>query len=188
LVVIVLGRLKGAGKLEGLVTEEHFHDLGKLMFAFTVFWAYIGFGQYFLIWYSNIPEETRYFLARKGGVDGIGEWAPVATFLVIGHFVVPFFILLWHAVRRSATALTVMGVLAIFMQVVDIFWIVRPMVYAGAEFTDKVHADRLWIDAAGIIGVLALYGAFLVRRVASGPLVPLKDPRMPEALHHRNYV
>ncbi len=183
LVVIILSLLRRSGKLNGVVTDEHIHDLAKLMFAFTVFWAYIGFSQYFLIWYSNIPEETSFYLARKSG-----GWEHLSMFLVLGHFVVPFFILLWRAVRRSYVLLSIMAGWAVLMEAADIFWIVRPMVYAGVEHADKVHADRLWLDAAGLVGVLALFLGLLVRKIYSGPLVPLKDPRLPEALHHRNYI
>ncbi|MEO1512282.1 MAG: hypothetical protein AAFU70_09430, partial [Planctomycetota bacterium] len=85
-VAVIAGSLRLVGKLNGVVTKEHSHDLGKLLFAFTVFWAYIGFSQYFLIWYSNIPEETAYFLYRKEG-----GWEVLSFILAAGHFVVPFF-------------------------------------------------------------------------------------------------
>ena len=85
---LILLMLRRAVKLEGVVTVEHFHDLGKLMFGFTVFWGYIGFSQYFLIWYANIPEETMYFETRK-----TGGWELLTTVLVFGKFVVPFLLL-----------------------------------------------------------------------------------------------
>lgn len=183
LVVLILARLRAAGKLRGLVTEEHLHDLGKLMFGFTVFWAYIAFGQYFLIWYANIPEETAFYLARKSH-----GWENFTVFLVVGHFILPFYILLWRFMRRGMGVLAIMAVWAIFMQVIDITWIVRPFVYAGPEFADKVQVGKVWLDAAGIIGVLGVFLGLVIRQVVSGPLIPGRDPRLPEALHHRNYV
>lgn len=182
LVVIILARLRAAGKLQGVVTEEHTHDLGKLMFGFTVFWAYIGFGQYFLTWYSNIPEETQFFLFRK-----LSGWQYLSMFLVIGHFFVPFYILLWRLPRRNVMLLSIMAVWAILCEILDIAWIVRPMVYA-LDASDKIHLERIWLDAAAIIGVYGIFLGLLVRKVNSGPLIPLRDPRLPEALHHRNYV
>jgi hypothetical protein len=172
-----------AGKLNGLVTDEHFHDLAKLMFAFTVFWAYIAFSQYFLIWYANIPEETAFMLARKSG-----GWEHYSTFLVFGHFLLPFFILLWRFVRRSMMLLAAIGVWMMFMHVIDIAWIVRPFVYGPAEFADKINFGRIWIDIAGVVGVLGIFFGLVIRNVFSGPLVAINDPRLPEALHHRNYV
>ncbi len=180
-VVIVLALLRRAGKLRGAVTEEHFHDLAKLMFGFTVFWAYIAFSQYFLIWYSHIPEETSWYLARK-----TGGWQYFTIFLCIGHFILPWYILLWRYVRRNFALLAVMAAWAVAMEVVDIYWIVRPMVYAGQA--DPVRVDMVWLDLTGILGVLLVFAGLLMRRVAGGPLVPLHDPRIPEALHHANWV
>ena len=180
-VVLILFRLRAAGKLTGLATPEHTHDLGKLMFGFTVFWAYIGFGQYFLTWYANIPEETQYWLFRKD------HWPFMTVFLVLGHFVVPFYLLLWRRPRRDLTLLSLFAVWAIFCEVIDIAWIVRPMVYA-LDPSDKQHLGRIWIDIAGVVGVMGIFFGLIVRRVNSGPLIPLRDPRLAESLQHRNYV
>lgn len=180
-VVLILTLSRRAGKLKGLVTEEHFHDLSKLMFGFTVFWAYIAFSQYFLIWYANIPEETAFMLARKSG-----GWEHYSTLLVVGHFLLPFFILLWRFVRRSDVLLSAVAVWMLAMHIIDIGWIVRPFVFGMAD--DKVRLDLIWLDLAGIIGVMGIFAGLLVRNVFSGPLVATKDPRLPEALHHRNYV
>jgi hypothetical protein len=181
--ILVLTYLRRAGKLEGLVTPEHFHDVGKLMLAFTVFWSYIAFSQYFLIWYSNIPEETSYFLHRT-----TGEWKPLFVFLCFGHFVAPFIVLVTRGVKRSTTLLTVVALWAIITHVADIFFVIRPMVYIGVGAPESKGVASLWVDAAGILGVLGLYGFLLARKVASGPLVPLQDPRYRESLTHKNYV
>jgi hypothetical protein len=186
LIVIVLSTLLRAGKLQGAVTNEHFHDLGKLMFGFTVFWAYIAFSQYFLIWYSNIPEETAFYNARN-----IGVWHGLSLVLGLGHFVVPFYILLWKVIRRTPSLLALVAVYMIVLHVADIYWIVRPAVQFLAPGQVPTFADigpGLWLDAAGILGVMLLWGGLLIRTIIRAPLVPLHDPRMPEALHHRNYV
>ena len=88
-----------AGRLPASITVEHYHDLGKLLFAFIVFWAYIAFSQYMLIWYANIPEETGWFLKRQTGA-GSG----VSLALLFGHFVLPFLVLLPRYVKRRPTA------------------------------------------------------------------------------------
>lgn len=181
MLILMLSRIKAAGRLQGLVTEEHYHDLGKLLFTFTVFWAYISFSQYFLIWYSNIPEETAYFLARKQG-----GWEKLFLLLCLGHFIAPFLILIFRGVKKSLTLLPLVALWAILIHILDIFYIVRPMVYPGQP--DAIGLPGLWIDAAAIIGVVALWASFLVRRVCSGVLVPTHDPRLAEAIHHRNYV
>lgn len=183
-VVIILALLRRSGRLKDAVTDEHFHDLGKLMFGFTVFWAYIGFSQYFLIWYSNIPEETAFYVHRKSP-----PWDTLTMALVIGHFIVPWYLLLWRGARRSLMGLAGMAAYMIVMHILDLYWIVRPTVDLARTMTTTPNiAGGLWIDAAGIIGVVALYAGLLARKVGSGPLVPLHDPRLAQALKHKNYV
>lgn len=179
--ILVLAWLRAKGKLEGLVTAEHTHDLGKMLFAFTVFWAYIAYSQYFLTWYANIPEETAFFLARK-----THGWEYLFYALCFGHFVLPFYLLLWRGIRRSIGLLAIFAAWSILMQIADIYWIIRPQLYALAE--DKVRMDLLWLDIAAIVGVLGIFFGLVARKVGSGVLVPLRDPRMHEALHHKNYV
>jgi hypothetical protein len=182
--VLIVVPLRRAGKLEGLVTSEHFHDVGKLMFTFTVFWAYIAFSQYFLIWYSNVPEETVWFLVRKR--DG---WQFVFFLLAIGHFIVPFLILLFRGVKRSPTALAVVAIWMLFIHFTDMFFIVRPMVTTRfAEGTPLSPMAGIWVDFAAVFGMLGLLGFLLVRRVSSVPLIPLRDPRLPESIEHKNYI
>jgi hypothetical protein len=180
LVAIILAVLRSKGKLMGAVTEEHFHDLGKLMLTFTVFWGYIGFSQYFLIWYSNIPEETAFYNFRASP-----QWLPWGRLLIAGHFVVPFLILLFRPVKRSPKALILMALWAIALEVVDLYWIVRPMVY-GHEPTPGPMAYV--VDLLGIVGVLVLFAGYLVRAVPKGLLVAINDPRIEEAMGHKNYV
>ena len=91
----VLWALQSRGILKNAITVEHYHDFGKLLFAFVVFWAYIAFSQYMLIWYANVPEETEWFLKRQ-----TGEWTTVSLLLIFGHFVVPFLLLVSRFIKR----------------------------------------------------------------------------------------
>jgi divalent metal cation (Fe/Co/Zn/Cd) transporter len=179
--------LRDKGKLKGVLTEEHFHDLGKLVFSFSVFWAYIAFSQYFLIWYSNIPEETAWFLIRRQGM-----WNYVFIFLCLGHFVLPFLFLLSRHVKRNPRLLATAAALLLFVHAIDIFFIVRPMVTIDSPALLKAgleaSTDRFWIDGCALVGAFGIFFAFLLRRIASRPLVPLADPRTGEALEHKNYV
>lgn len=178
---LLLTYVRGKGKLQGLVTAEHHHDLSKYMFGFIVFWAYIAYSQYFLIWYSQIPEETTWFLYRKE------DWTALSTFLIIGHFVIPFPLMLLRKVRRSALGFGAVSLWLIFMHVIDMYWIIRPSL--GLTLEDRVGAMQgLWVDIAGIGGVLALYTGVLLWRLTKAPLVNVMEPRMPEALKHRNYI
>src|SRR5690606_22754739 len=109
--------LKRKGLLEGIVNENHLHDLGKFMFAFTVFWAYIGFSQFMLIWYANLPEETGYYLRRFDG-----GWMNVSIFLLVGKFMVPFFALLPREAKRSERRLILVGLWMLVAQWIDVLW------------------------------------------------------------------
>jgi len=182
-VVLVLAVLRLTGRLTGAVTMEHFHDLGKLIFAFTVFWAYITFSQYFLIWYSNIPEETAYYVVRTEN-----GWKNLAMILSVGHFIVPFLILMIRRVKESTLGLAAMAAWMLLMIAADLIWNVRPMVYAGVPVADQPGPVAWWLDVVGLVGPVALFAGLLVRRVAGGPLVAIKDPRMHEALSHKNDV
>ena len=94
--VLIITALRNAGYFQNIITLEHYHILGKLMLAFTIFWAYIGFSQYMLIWYANIPEETVYFLRRN-----TESWQVLSTALVVGHFFIPFLMLLPNIGKKT---------------------------------------------------------------------------------------
>jgi len=178
LCALLLILLRNAGVMEGLVTREHLHDLGKLMFGFTVFWAYIGFSQYFLIWYGNIPEETMWFQTRRTDL-----WMPYSVALAFGRFIVPFLILMPRPWRRSPLVLGVMAVWILGFHALDTYWVVRPTVEAaGAEVAPT------WLDIVAMAGPILIFFGVLAMRIASRPLVPLKDPRLGEAMVHKNYV
>lgn len=188
-VALIFAWLKGKGLLKGVVTDEHFHDLGKLLFSFTVFWSYIAFSQYFLIWYSNIPEETSFYLFRKSGNVGEISYNTMFVLLCLGHFGVPFLFFIWRKAKRTPALAAAMAVWMLFIHVIDLTWLVRPMVFADAgPQIVQPGVEAWWIPVAGVLGPLGIAGFVLVRKIASGPLVPLQDPRLHEALHHKNYV
>lgn len=177
LIILVLGVLRMKGKLEGVVTADHFHDLGKLLLSFTIFWAYVTFCQYFLIWYSGIPEETAFYNLRShSGYDVLGFT------LTFGHFIIPFVILLFREVKRNYKLLMAVAAWQLVMHSVDLLFMVRPIVQ-GVRF-----GEHVWLDILGLLGPLCIFLGFVAWRVGSAPLVPIKDPRLHEALAHKNYV
>lgn len=177
LIIVVLGMLMIRGKLGKAYTIEHLHDTGKLLFAFTVFWAYITFCQYFLIWYSNIPEEAAFYNLRLER-----SWQPFPQVLVAMNFVIPFLLLLIRNVKRNPRLLVPVAMICLVAYGMDLYFIVRPIV------TEAKPWSNLLVDFAGIIGPLAIFLGVVVRRIAATPLIPLKDPRLHEVLEHRNYV
>jgi hypothetical protein len=166
--------LQVQGLLKRAVTVEHYHDIGKFLFAFTVFWAYIAFSQYMLIWYGNIPEETHWFLKRQ-----TGDWVWVSLALLFGHFVLPFLLLISRRVKRRRIPLAVIGVFVAIMCWVDMYWLVIP------EFSPGVARFGL-LDVLVALGVAGLYSTVLVWRFAQASLVPEKDPRLVESLAFEN--
>ncbi|MFT3686519.1 MAG: hypothetical protein QM783_16635 [Phycisphaerales bacterium] len=185
LTVLILAMLRSAGVLKGVVTEEHFHDVGKLMLAFTIFWAYIGFDQYFLIWYANIPEETAWIVMRTHG-----GWEYLGKTMMFGHFLLPFVILLFRKVKKTPALLAFFAIWQLAMHCVDIFWQVRPVLTQqhGVDPIAASHFAFAWVDITGILGPVLLLLALVVWKIRTGPLIPIKDPRLAEALNHKNYV
>ncbi len=166
--------LERKGLLEGITTVEHRHDIGKLLFGFNVFWAYIGFSQYLIIWYGNIPEETVYFRERWEG-----PWKVVSLVLVFGHFVVPFVALISRTAKRSRLVLGAAAALILVMHYVDIYWLVMPTL-------GEHGAQPSWVDLAGLLGPLGAGLLVIARRAAAGPLYPVRDPRLAESLKFLN--
>lgn len=133
LVAIFIVFLKNKGKLE-YVTEEHLHDVGKFMFAFSVFWTYLWFSQYMLIWYSNQPEETKYFVERIGTADKSGPYHFLFFLNLILNFLCPLLILMKRGAKRNWTLIVVMGVLIIIGHWIDFYQMVMPgTMGAGAK-------------------------------------------------------
>ncbi len=107
-----------------MISAEHLQDIGKFLFAFTAFWAYIAFSQYFLMWYGNMPEETIFYKARMEG-----SWLTVSLILLFGHFVAPFFYLMGRSVKRNGVTLAVGGAWILAMHFVDLYWQVMPTLH-----------------------------------------------------------
>ncbi len=158
--------LRGRGYLADVITAEHYHDLGKLLFTFVVFWGYIAFAQYFLIWYGNIPEETQWFHRRWGGY-----WQIISLLIVFGHFVLPFVVLITRGAKRNLTMMTFMGFWLLFIHWVDLYWVVMPNRPERALAT-------IWIDIATMVGIGGLFLWFFWKRMTSSALVPVNEPNL----------
>ena len=171
LLVLVITALRHAGYLKEVVTVEHYHIMGKWMLAFCIFWAYIGFGQYMLIWYANIPEETQFFITRN-----TQSWWAMSMLLVVGRFFIPFPILLMQSIKKHPHQLSILAVWMLFMQMLDIYIIVLPALHGTG-----VHLS-IW-DLISLIAIGATLGFVYLRIVARTSLFPVRDPRLIESLN-----
>ena len=172
--VLSLRFLQRSGLLETSVNVEHYHDLGKFLFAFVFFWSYVAFSQYMLIWYADMPEETVWFRVRAHG-----SWATVSYILLFGHFALPFAGLISRHAKRRLALLTFWAIWLLVMHAVDLFWIVMP----GAE-TDGVLVRGM--DVACFLAVGGIWMFALLRRIGQRSLTPVGDPRLPESLAFEN--
>jgi len=173
LIVLVL-LLQRGGRLEGVVTMEHFHDLGKLLFAFVVFWAYIGFSQFMLIWYGNMPEETEWLAARWHG-----GWRTVSIVLAAAHFGAPFFFLLLRDVKRRRAGLWAAALWMLAVHALDLYWLLMPGLYKDGP--------RLALaNVLALAGFVCLFTGVLAWTLRGRALVPLQDPRLAESLGFEN--
>ncbi len=185
LALITLGMHRG-GYFKRISTVEHRHDIGKLMFAFTVFWAYIAFSQFMLQWYANLPEETFWFRNRWSG-----GWKTVSFVLMFTQFVFPFLFLLPRTTKRHMTALTVGAVVLMIAHFVDLFWLIMPVydLYTMHHLPapHDTHGIALsWIDLACVLGPVGIVGFLVARQAARGPIYPIKDPFLAETVKVEN--
>lgn len=174
ILVLIITALRSMGYLQNVITVEHYHIIGKLMFAFTVFWAYIGFSQYMLIWYANIPEETVYYLIRN-----VESWNTLNIILVVGHFWVPFLLLLPRASKRSPLFLCIMALWILAMHVLDMYIIVLPALH-------KTGFAPSPLDLLSLVAIGATLVAVFIKRLGDTPLFPVKDPRLEGSLRLLN--
>src|SRR3984893_17051010 len=170
-VVVLLAR---SGPLSGVLQPRHIHDLGKLLLAFLMLWAYFDFSQLLIIWSGNQPEEISFYRTRL-----YSEWGVVAVVIVIFHFFVPFFLLLSRDLKRNTKLLPRVAVWLIFMRLVDLFWMTRP------EFTTRAWPG-VW-DLAAPLAAGGLWFFFFAGQLKQLPLLPLGDPNLAEAIAHHEH-
>jgi hypothetical protein len=170
LITVIAARFRRQGILKDIITLEHYHDLGKLAFAFMILWAYMAFSQYFLIWYGNIPEETTWFHHRWDG-----GWKWITLLLVFGYFTIPFILLIGRGTKRNVVFLGVICFWLLFMHWVDLFWIVMPNYHH--------HLSVSWMDLTTMIGVGGLFLRLFWQKLLKHPVIPVKDPRLQESIN-----
>jgi hypothetical protein len=175
LLVIVSLMLQATGLLGTAVTTEHYHDLGKYLFTFVVFWGYVSFSQFMLIWYANIPEETAWYYQRY-----TGSWLVLSKILLWGHFLLPFFFLIMRTVKRNRALLLVAAVYMLAVHFLDLHWLIMPTLHH-----EGWHPHLM--DLTTLLAVGGFFTAAFFRNLLSAALIPVKDPRLHEALAFENF-
>ena len=171
---LVSALLQRFGYLDRAITVEHYHDLGKLLFGFMFFWAYIAFSQFLLIWYANIPEETVWYLHRQQH-----GWQYVGILLIAGHFLLPFFGLMSRSARRNQSVLVFWSVFLLAMHWVDLYWLVIPTVSP-----ERVSLGAM--ELLTLLGIGAIWVGAFAGKLEGTALVPTGDPHLGESLAFHN--
>ncbi len=171
LITIFVIYFKNRGQLE-FVTEEHLQDLGKFMFAFSIFWAYLWFDQFMLIWYGNIPEETIYFKIRSQG-----PYRGLFFLNLVLNFACPILIFMKKSTKRNYTIVTFMCVLIIFGHWIDFYQMVMPG-------TVKLHPHLSWYEFGIPLGFIGIIMWGVGRFASKAPMTAMNHPFMKESIIH----
>ncbi|HWZ32764.1 MAG TPA: hypothetical protein VNX18_15585 [Bryobacteraceae bacterium] len=174
IVTLVALGFRRAGILTNSITMEHYHDLGKWMFAMTAFYTYIAFSQYLLIWYANLPEETIWYRHRMAG-----GWFWIAIAMPFIRFIIPFFTLLCRPAKRSLGVIALIAVWSIVVEYVDLYWVVMPAYYKDGP---QIH----WLDFATLAATVSLCGLVFWSRFKKHKMVPVGDLRFEQSLNFEN--
>jgi hypothetical protein len=169
--IVILIMLAQYPPLNRLVTAHHLHDLGKLLFAFLMLWAYLSFSQFLIIWSANTAEEIPHYLARMS--NGY-QWLGVG--LIVLHFAVPYALLLSRDIKRDTSRLRAIAAWLVFIRIIDYFWYVAP------EFHEGFNVSLL--DIALPIALGGVFLALFAMQLRARPILPIHDPGLEKALHH----
>jgi hypothetical protein len=158
--------------LRSAINANHVHSLGKYLFAFTAFWAYIAFSQYLLIWIANLPEEVPWYLVRTDT-----GWRGVGVFLALFQFVLPFVILIPRERKRRWKPLVFMSLWILAVHYVDVYWVVMPGLSPGGPRPS-------WMDLTAFLGLGGVCVAWVVMRLRGHAILPARDPHLADSLHY----
>lgn len=179
MMIVLFMSLQKRGKVRENVTVEHFHDMGKFLFGFTMFWSYIAFSQMMLYWYGNIPEETAWFKYRIAN-----NWQYLSYGLIIVHFVLPWLGVVSRHVRRHRAGLTFWAIWGLIAHWLDMSFLVMPNDHLGVPLTPAL----VLVHVLSGVGMVSIFLAFLFIRASDVPLVAIRDPRLHEAMSYKNPI
>ena len=189
--VIICFYLSMRGRaLDGLYRDAHRCDFGCLCLAFTMFWAYISFSQYFLIYNANIPEETFWFNIREKGLSGLNSWWWVGIAQVFCGFLFPFLFLLWYKNKVMSQRLLFIAVWILLFHLLDIYWNVLPSKVVDTTnivgYTVRQFSITAY-DVAAILGVGGLWMWAFIRSSRKTAPIPIRDPRIRDSIEYEGH-
>ncbi|MBI1358158.1 MAG: hypothetical protein GC160_27810 [Acidobacteria bacterium] len=173
--ICIAKMLEHCPPLNKALTTDTFHDLGNLLMAFTMLWAYMSFSQFLIIWSGNTQEEAPWYLLRMDN-----GWIIISVILIVFHFMIPFTVLLTRKTKRAANVLVKVAIFMLMMRFIDLYWLTMPTLTAHGEHGAGFHPS--WIDIAPWLGVGGLWLFFFSMQLRERPLTPLTDPRLQQAL------
>jgi len=176
LVIAALGLLAQFSPYAQALTKKHLHDLGKLLLALTMLWAYLQFSQLLITWSGNLPQEVIWYVKRWNG-----GWGWIGLTLLIGHFCLPFLLLLSQPVKKNLRTITMLSIYIVIIRLVDVFSLVEPNF---AKTIADVHFSISWLDIAAPLGFGGLWLAMFFYNLQSGSLLPVGAPDFQKALNH----
>ena len=169
-VIAVMAALSKSEPMKSIVAPLHFHDLGKLLLALVMLWAYFAFSQFLIIWSGNLPEEITWYLVRTHGA-----WGATALIVVVLHFAFPFLFLLSRGLKRDPHKLVIVALLILVMRFVDLLWMIVPAF-------SREHFHSSWMDIAAPIGLGGLWLAMFSSELGKRSLIPINDPQYESVL------
>jgi len=163
-VIFVMARLSREEPMRRIVAPLHFHDLGKLLLALVMLWAYFAYSQYLIIWSGNLPEEITWYTVRTHGA-----WGAIIVGIAILHFAAPFLFLLSRDLKRSPGKLVIVAALILVMRIIDLIWMLAPAF--------REHYKWIWLDVIALIGFGGLWLALFTSQLSKRSLIPINDPQ-----------
>jgi hypothetical protein len=167
--IAALAALSKHEPMKNVAGHFHFHDLGKLLLALVMLWAYFAFSQFLIVWSGNLPEEISWYLPRINGV-----WGGIALAVVILHFAFPFLFLLSRSLKRDPSKLVMVAVLILVMRIVDLFWMIAPNFYK--------HFHISLLDVVAPIAIGGLWLSAFSWQLSKRALIPINDPQLETVL------
>ena len=177
IIVVTMG-WKRAGLVGKEINTEHFHDLGKLMFGFLIFWAYVTFSEFFLIWYAAIPEEVIYFHRRWDDQS----WRLLSCAIVGIKFIFPFFFTMSRNIKRNNKAIVFGASWIVSIHVVEMYYLIMPYY---RPFT-PIQFGGIWLELGCVMMTLGVYLTWVLRNMTKHSIIAVGDPRLSRSLHHVN--